>query len=568
MGHFKTTSWINDPNGLFFDGSTYHLFCQYNPNGSQWGHIGWCHAVSNDLVAWQRLDDALVASDEKFKFSGSVVKDEHNVSGLSPFCGPVMIAFYTEFDVTTKIQSQCLAFSLDDGQTWQEYDHNPIMDCHSTEWRDPSVFWHEESQSWIMLLVKAHRQQVEIFRSNDLLNWEFASVFGGFGSCFGNIWEVPALLQIPHETDEHQKRWCLLLSINHGALFAGSGIQYFFGDFDGYRFTPDSHYELQCHHPEPTQQLELKVLDKVLYLQVSGTEGTMSVESRLRIRDEHLGTVIIDELIACSEQPKVLNLPLTTQVGQIVHLDVDGEAQITSYAFLPEESSQFDVARRCDWMDFGRDFYAAIPFTHIKTAMAQCMGWINNWEYANDIPATPGRGTISFARNLRYTKRNNRAKLVQSPVTGDTRPPVLIEEQSEPLRLEADLAGQFSVRANIKTDKDFEVQLSSDDGDLFCIFYDNSKNQISLSRQTNVSNFREADILNETLTFDRMASNQEDLLIHLIIDEYVTEIFFDFGLQVATNLWFRSLGAVTISTQSTSIEGAPLKSTDRIATIN
>src|ERR1700761_5013205 len=44
--HFSPErNWINDPAGLVFDGSEYHLFNQYNPFGDQWGHMSWSHAI-------------------------------------------------------------------------------------------------------------------------------------------------------------------------------------------------------------------------------------------------------------------------------------------------------------------------------------------------------------------------------------------------------------------------------------------------------------------------------------------------------------------------------------------
>ena len=48
--YLAPTNWMNDPNGTIFWKGRYHIFYQYNPNGSFHGTIHWGHASSEDLV--------------------------------------------------------------------------------------------------------------------------------------------------------------------------------------------------------------------------------------------------------------------------------------------------------------------------------------------------------------------------------------------------------------------------------------------------------------------------------------------------------------------------------------
>ncbi len=233
--------WMNDPNGLcFFDGE-YHLYYQYNPLGIDWGHISWGHAVSTDLATWQELPVAIADTDRSMAFSGSVVVDHDNAGGfaLVGAAAPALVAFFTGFDPVTKIQSQHLAYSLDRGRSYTRYAGNPVIDIGSTEFRDPKVFWYAPKQRWVMLVVAALHQQVWFYTSTDLRQWDKVSTFGPAGSAAGNIWEVPELFELPVDGDAAHRRWVLVVSVNHGSLWGGSGVQYFVGDFDGECFAAD-----------------------------------------------------------------------------------------------------------------------------------------------------------------------------------------------------------------------------------------------------------------------------------------------------------------------------------------
>ncbi|MBK9749723.1 MAG: glycoside hydrolase family 32 protein [Chloroflexi bacterium] len=225
--HFSPPEkWMNDPNGLvYFDGE-YHLFYQYHPYDVIWGPMHWGHAVSTDLVHWENLPIALEPDDNGTIFSGSAVIDVNNTAG---FGANAMVAIYSY-----NTQTQGVAYSTDRGRTWTKYEGNPIMPALATpDFRDPKVFWHEESGQWVMVIAAG--REAQFYTSPNLLDWTFASSFAA-----GHIvatWEVPDIF--PLDIDGETK-WVLLVSVGAYAPAGGSGIQYFIGDFDGQTFTNDN----------------------------------------------------------------------------------------------------------------------------------------------------------------------------------------------------------------------------------------------------------------------------------------------------------------------------------------
>ncbi len=240
--HFSPQEkWMNDPNGLVFHDGIYHLFYQYYPDDIVWGPMHWGHATSNDMIHWEHKPIALYPDEHGLIFSGSAVVDKNNTSGFAKNGEIPLVAIYTyhlmegEQAGRKDFQTQGIAYSLDNGDTWTKYEGNPVIgNTGIKDFRDPKVFWHDESERWIMALVAG--DHAKFYSSENLKDWTYLSDFGKYQGAHGGVWECPDLFQLPVEgTDETQ--WVLIISINPGAPNGGSGTQYFIGEFDGKRFT-------------------------------------------------------------------------------------------------------------------------------------------------------------------------------------------------------------------------------------------------------------------------------------------------------------------------------------------
>jgi fructan beta-fructosidase len=235
--HFSPEhNWTNDPNGLVYYHGEYHLFFQYNPFGDSWGHMNWGHAVSSDLLHWRQLPVAIPEENGIMIFTGSVVIDQNDSSGLCKPASECLIAVYTG-DSNTKDghrQTQNLAYSLDDGRTWNKYLGNPILDLHVADFRDPDVSWDEARQRWAMAVSLPQEHKISFYHSQDLKYWTRDGDFGPAGAV-GGVWECPTLLQVAF-ADKPGSIWVLKVGLNPGAPQGGSGEQYFLGNFDGTSF--------------------------------------------------------------------------------------------------------------------------------------------------------------------------------------------------------------------------------------------------------------------------------------------------------------------------------------------
>jgi len=217
--HFTPAkNWMNDPNGLVWHKGEYHLFFQHNPQGTQWGHMSWGHAISKDLLTWEELPVAIAEDEDGGIFSGSAVS-----------YGDDLVAIYTRNTETN--QSQCIARSKDNGRTFAKYKDNPVLDENKKDFRDPKVFKYKNE--WIMAVAQPHEHQVSFYSSPDLISWKHLSNFGP-AAATGGVWECPDLFPLQFED---QDLWVLIVSLNPGGLY-GSGTQYFIGDFDGSTFAP------------------------------------------------------------------------------------------------------------------------------------------------------------------------------------------------------------------------------------------------------------------------------------------------------------------------------------------
>ena len=55
--------WMNEPHSPFYYNGRYHVLYQHNPSGPYWSQIRWGHLVSDDMIHWEYVKDAVVPTE-------------------------------------------------------------------------------------------------------------------------------------------------------------------------------------------------------------------------------------------------------------------------------------------------------------------------------------------------------------------------------------------------------------------------------------------------------------------------------------------------------------------------
>jgi beta-fructofuranosidase len=223
--HFTARDgWINDPFGISWDGSQYHLFFQTIPGRVTWApNCHWGHATSPDLVHWTERPLALVPQPfEMGCWSGTAVMDERAI-------------LYTRI---TKGDWGRGAIALARGDesllSWHtNFDDvviaGPPDGLDVLAFRDPFVFQHGDA--WVMVVgagLSGEGAALQ-YHSDGIRKWTFDGVLahGSFGLWTGKLWECPQLFPLADS-------WVLLVSVwNDDILHYVAGAV---GDYDGRSF--------------------------------------------------------------------------------------------------------------------------------------------------------------------------------------------------------------------------------------------------------------------------------------------------------------------------------------------
>ncbi|MBX2844125.1 MAG: glycoside hydrolase family 32 protein [Flammeovirgaceae bacterium] len=219
--------------------------------------------------------------------------------------------------------------------------------------------------------------------------------------------------------------------------------------------------------------------------------------------------------------------------------DFDGEK------FTNSNSSETSL-----WVDYGKDNYAGVTWSDIPQEDGRkiFIGWMSNWEYANQVPTEKWRNAMTIPRKLSLTKAIDGVRLQNFPVQE------LKKLRNDKLTIkDLEVEGAYSISkekdwtANIfeldlkidlkkSTSENFGIELFNSKGEKVLIGFDQNQKQCYIDRRfAGKSDFSEK--FKGKSTAPRITSSNE-LKIRIIVDVASVEVFFDDGTIAMTEIFF------------------------------
>ena len=201
------------------------------------------------------------------------------------------------------------------------------------------------------------------------------------------------------------------------------------------------------------------------------------------------------------------------------------------------------------WLDYGRDNYAGVTWSNVPATDGRRLfiGWMSNWDYANEIPTVNFRSAMTVARTLRLAHNGEHLVVASEPVKeveSLRRDPLSLADKttSDTVTFENLLPNNqgayeltFTVTPN-DTDS-FSFSIENTKGEVLTYLFDIDKKTLSVDRTKSSvafnTNFAET-LIKAPLTA------KKSYTVRLLVDKASTELFVNNGEVVQTNTVFPS----------------------------
>lgn len=199
------------------------------------------------------------------------------------------------------------------------------------------------------------------------------------------------------------------------------------------------------------------------------------------------------------------------------------------------------------WMDWGKDNYATVTWNNAPDGRCIVLGWMSNWQYANNVPTRQYRSANTLARDLTLYREGQELYLKSTPSVEVKKargkkvsiPSFRVSEKHEIVNLFEDNQGAYEVEILIQNAGASKIAfcLLNDKGEKVSMYYDLNRKQFVMDRSESGTVDFSKDFPAVTVA---PANVDKELTLRLFVDRSSIEAFGEDGKFVMTNLVFPS----------------------------
>lgn len=200
------------------------------------------------------------------------------------------------------------------------------------------------------------------------------------------------------------------------------------------------------------------------------------------------------------------------------------------------------------WMDWGKDNYATVTWNNAPDGRCVALGWMSNWQYANNVPTRQYRSANTIARDLTLYRVGEELYLKSTPspevkkARGEkvSKPSFNVAGEYEVASLLDDNKGAYEVELVIQNQGASKIAfcLLNEKGEKVSMYYDLARRQFVMDRSESGTVDFSKDFPAVTVA---PADTDKELTLRLFVDRSSIEAFGEDGKFVMTNLVFPSL---------------------------
>lgn len=195
------------------------------------------------------------------------------------------------------------------------------------------------------------------------------------------------------------------------------------------------------------------------------------------------------------------------------------------------------------WMDYGKDHYATVSFDNAPDGRRVVIGWMSNWQYANQVPTVQYRSANTIARDVYLYRYGGTEYMASRPV------PEMDKSRGKAVVNTSLTLGSHTVRRLFDTPRgayeiDIDMQpaagatvsltLSNSAGEHATIVYDEEKGMLTVDRRhSGEKSFSELFPAVATAPVHGKLTS-----LRIFVDNSSVEVFGNDGKAVLTNLVF------------------------------